>query len=141
MKFLLNYFLSNIVLKTPLSIKFANIFLNIINTIGPINSPNIPKILNPVYIDINVNIGCTPIFLLTSFGSKICLTTVIIISNANIAIPSFISPFIAEMIAHGNITVPEPKIGNASTNPIASAISNGYFILNFVNSKMYNPNK
>ena len=103
------YLLSKMVLNTPLSIKFANIFLTIINTIGPTKSPIIPIILNPVYIAINVNIGCTPIFLLTSFGSKICLTTDIIINKTIIAIPKVISPFKAQMMAQGIITVPEPK--------------------------------
>jgi len=31
---------------------------------------------------------------------------------------NFISPFIAAIIAHGIITVPEPKIGSASTKPM-----------------------
>ena len=121
-----SYFLSKIVLNTPLSIKLAKIFLNIIKTIGPIKSPSIPIILNPVYIAINVKIGCTPIFLLTNFGSKTCLDIDIIISKIIIAIHKFISPLIAQIIAQGIIKDPDPKIGNASTNPIANAISNGY---------------
>ena len=48
---------SKIVLNTPLSITLAKIFLNIINTIGPISNPIIPIILKPVYIAIKVKIG------------------------------------------------------------------------------------
>lgn len=106
---LIFYLLSNIVLNTPPSIKLAKIFLNIIKTIGPIKSPIIPINLNPVYIAINVNIGCTPIFLLTNLGSNICLEIDIIINKTIIAIPRFKSPLIAEIMAHGTITVPEPQ--------------------------------
>ena len=120
------YLLSKIVLNTPLSIKLAKIFLNIINTIGPIKSPKIPITLNPVYIASNVKIGCTPMFLLTSLGSNICRTTDIIISKIIIAIPKLMSPLMALIIAQGTITVPEPRIGSASTNPIANATNNGY---------------
>ena len=134
-----NYFLSKIVLKNPLSIKLAKIFLNIIKTIGPTKSPIIPINLNPVYIAIKVNIGCIPMFLLTHFGSKNCLTTDIIINNVIIAIPNLKSPFSPEIIAHGTITVPEPKIGSASTNPINKAIRRGYCTLNFKNDNKYNP--
>ena len=101
---LIFYLLSNIVLNTPPSIKLAKIFLN-----GPIRSPIIPINLNPVYIAINVNIGCTPIFLLTNLGSNICLEIDIIINKTIIAIPRFKSPLIAEIMAHGTITVPEPQ--------------------------------
>ena len=105
------------------------------------SNPIIPINLNPVYIAIKVNIGCTPMFLLTNFGSNICLTTLIIINKIIIAIPKFISPLIALIIAQGIIKLPEPSIGSASTNPIANAISNGYFILNPKNCNIYNPNK
>ena len=104
-----HHFLSKIVLNTPLSIKLANIFLNIIKTIGPIKSPITPITLNPVYIEIKVNIGCIPMFLLTNFGSKICLIIDIVISKTIIAIPKLISPLIADKIAHGIITAPDPK--------------------------------
>ena len=52
-----NHLRSKIVLNTPLSIKLAKIFLNIINTIGPISNPIIPITLKPVYIAIRVKIG------------------------------------------------------------------------------------
>ena len=97
------------VLNTPLSIKLANIFLNIISTIGPIKSPITPITLKPVYIAISVKIGCIPIFLLTNFGSNNCLITDIITNNTMIAISKFKSPLIAHKIAHGIITVPEPQ--------------------------------
>ena len=100
-----------------------------------------PITLNPVYIAIKVKIGCTPIFLLTNFGSKICLATDMIINNTMMAIPKFRSPFIAQRIAQGIITVPEPKIGKASTKPINNAINNGYWTLKPVNSNIYNPIK
>lgn len=54
---LLYYFLSKMVLNTPLSIKLEKIFLTIIRTIGPIRSPIIPINLKPVYIAIKVKIG------------------------------------------------------------------------------------
>ena len=115
-------------------------FLTIINTIGPTSNPIIPIILNPVYIAIKVNIGCTPIFLLTNLGSNNCLIIDIITSNTIIAIPNFKSPFSPQIIDHGTITVPEPKIGNASTKPINKAINNGYCTLNPQIFNMYNPN-
>lgn len=77
--------------------------------------------------------------MLTNFGSKICRTRDIITSNTIIAIPKLISPFIAHIIAHGTITLPDPNIGRASTNPINKAISNGYSTLNPVNSSIYSP--
>ena len=80
-------------------------------------------------------------FLLTNRGSKNCLTTDIIIKSIIIAIPSFISPFKPQIIAHGIIAVPEPSIGRASTNPIPSAISNGNYILNPINLSIYKPIK
>ena len=46
-----------------------------------------PINLKPVYIAIKVKIGCIPMFLLTNFGSNICLTMDIIISKIIIAIP------------------------------------------------------
>ena len=79
-----------------------------IRIIGPIRSPITPITLNPVYIAINVKIGCIPIFLLTNFGSNTCLAIDIIISKTIIAIPKFISQLIPLKIAHGIITVPEP---------------------------------
>ena len=93
----------------PFSILTLNIFLRIIRTIGPTNSPSIPIILKPVYIAISVNIGCIPILLLTILGSTICLTISIIAYINIIAIPNFKSPFNADITAHGIITVPEPK--------------------------------
>ena len=114
-------------------------FLKIISAIGPNNNPITPINLNPVYIAISVKIGCTPIFLLTNLGSKNCLTTDIIMNKTKIAIPNFKSPFNADKIAHGTITVPEPRIGSASTNPIPSAISNGNSIANPKNFSKYNP--
>ena len=96
----------------------------IIKIIGPINKPNTPIILYPVYIAIKVNIGCIPISLLTILGSTNCLTTISTIYNTIKAIPKFISPFIADIIAHGNIIVPEPNIGSASTKAIPNAATN-----------------
>lgn len=103
------YPLLKIVFTIPSSIIFAKTFFRIIRIIGPRNKPIIPIILNPVYIAINAKIGCVPIFLLTSFGSSICLITIVIIykpisTKANETFPS-----IQESIAHGIITVPEPK--------------------------------
>ena len=92
--------------------------------------------MNPVYIATNVKIGCTPIFLLTNFGSKNCLTIDIIIHKTKIAIPNFISPFKPHTIAHGTIAVPEPSIGKASTKAIAIAISNGNSIAKPKNFKI-----
>ena len=106
---------------------------------GPTNIPIIPINLNPVYIAIKVNIGCIPIFPLTILGSRNCLTTDIIIHKTIIDIPSFKSPFNADIIAHGTITVPDPNIGSASTNPIANAINNGYFISIPITFNKYNP--
>ena len=80
-------------------------------------------------------------FLLTNLGSKNCLTILIMINKTIIAIPRFISPFKADIIAQGIIKLPEPKIGRASTKPIASAISNGYLILKPQNCKIYKPTK
>lgn len=96
-------------LTIPFSIIVLNIFFNIIKIIGPIKSPNTPVNLNPVYIAINVKIGWIPILLLTILGSNNCLATIIITSIIIIYIPSGKSPFIATTIAHGTITVPEPK--------------------------------
>ena len=106
--------------------RVENIFFKIIKTIGPINSPNTPIALNPVYIAIKVKIGCIPICLLTILGSINCLTTDIMINKTIKAIANLISPLIAEIIDHGTITVPDPKIGRASTNPIAIAAITGY---------------
>ena len=60
--------------------------------------------------------------LLTNLGSKNCLITDIIINKITIAIPNFKSPFRAEIIAQGIITVPEPSIGSASINEVIKAI-------------------
>ena len=79
--------------------------------------------------------------LLTSFGSKICLTTDIKISKSSIDSPKLKSPFIPDIIAHGIITVPDPSIGSASTKPIKIAINNGYDILNPIIFKIYNFNE
>ena len=103
------------------------------------NNPIIPEILNPVYIAIKVNIGWIPKLLLTILGSSNWCTTSIITYRINIAIPSFKSPFTAEIIAHGIITVPEPSIGSASTNPIPSAASKGYSTFNPIHLKIHNP--
>jgi len=98
----------NILFIIPFSILTLNIFFKIISTIGPTNSPSIPIILKPVYIAINVNIGCMPILLLTILGSTSCLTISIVAYIIIIAMPSFMSPFNPDITAHGIITVPEP---------------------------------
>lgn len=64
--------------------------------------------------------------LLTIFGSVSCLTIDAIAYKINIYTPNLKFPFKASIIAHGTITVPEPNIGKASTNPIPIAVSNGY---------------
>ena len=97
----------------------------IISTIGPTIIPNIPITLKPVYIAIRVKIGWIPILLLTNLGSRNCLTIHIIIHNDIIDIPKFRFPSRVEIIAQGIITVPEPSIGSASTNPIPNAINKG----------------
>lgn len=104
------------------------------------NIPIIPITLYPVYMAINVNIGCIPIWLLTTFGSNNCLTIVMIINKTTNAIDKFIFPLKADTTAQGNITVPEPTIGSASANAINKAISNGYptFSPNILNEN--NPN-
>ena len=79
--------------------------------------------------------------MLTNFGSRNCLTIDIIINKVRIAIPKDKSPFKPDIIAQGIITVPDPKIGSASTNPINKAISNGYCTLNFKKDNTYNPTK
>ena len=123
----------------PFSMLTLKIFFNIIKTIGPTNSPNIPINLKPVYIAIKVKIGCMPILLLTIRGSNNCLTIIIIAKITIIAIPSFKSPFNASIIAQGTITVPEPKIGKASTNPTPIAPKSGYGTLNPRNLRIYSP--
>ena len=120
---------------------FSKIFLRTINIIGPTKSPIIPINLKPVYIDINVNIGCIPILLLTILGSSNCLAINIITYNIISAIPNFISPFKPEITAQGTITVPEPKIGSASTNPMPNAARSGNSIGMPITFKKYNPNK
>ena len=80
-------------------------------------------------------------FLLTSLGSNSCLATDMMMSKTMMAIPKLKSPFMAQMTAQGTITVPDPRIGRASTNPINKAINNGYGMLNPVNCKIYNPIK
>ena len=84
-------------------------FFSIIKIIGPTKRPRIPIILKPVYIAIRVKIGCIPIFPLTILGSSSCLAINIIAYITIIAIPRLRSPFRASIIAHGTITVPEPK--------------------------------
>ena len=111
----------------------------IIRAIGPTIIPITPITLNPVYIAIKVKIGWIPILPLTILGSNTCLTNDIIIHKTIIATPSFKSPFNASITAHGTITLPEPNIGSASTNPIASAINNGYFTFIPTILKIYNP--
>ena len=109
---------------------FANTFFTTINIIGPNNSPITPINLKPVYIEINVNIGCIPICFDTNLGSINCLIILIIIKRIIIAIPKSMSPFNAVIIAHGSMIVPDPNIGRASTNPINIAIKSGYAMLN-----------
>lgn len=92
----------------PFSMFTLNIFFNIINIIGPMNKPSIPIILNPVYMAINVKMGCIPILPLTIFGSINCLTISVIAKIIIIAIARFNSPFKATITAQGTITVPEP---------------------------------
>ena len=122
--------MSNIVFTIPLSISVSYIGFRIMIIIGPINIPNIPMHLYPVYIAINVIIGCIPICLLTTFGSNSCLTTVIIAYSTIRAPARFISPWNDTITAQGIITVPEPSIGSASENAIKSAINNGYVTFN-----------
>ena len=116
--YLLTSYLSNIAFITPLSSIPANIFLKMINNIGPIIKPVTFQSLYPVYIAIKVNIGCMPICPLTIRGSTNCLTILITHHKANIPIANFISPEKAKIPAQGIITVPEPKIGKASTKAI-----------------------
>ena len=79
-----------------------------IKIIGPTNNPSIPISLNPVYIAINVKIGCIPILELISFGSNICLMIMVTIYKpANTNAKEILSSK-AENIAQGIITVPEP---------------------------------
>ena len=140
MLILSNYVLSKIVFTIPLSIIVSKTFWSIIKTIGPINNPIIPLILKPVYIAIKVKIGWTPICPLTILGSNTWWTISIITYRTNNAIPKFNSPFIAEIIAQGIITVPDPNMGRASTNPIAIAAKTGYPTFNpdpFKNAKSY----
>ena len=53
--------------------------------------------------------------------------------------PRVKSPLHAAIIAHGIITVAEPKIGRASTKPIPKAASRGYSTFNPANLKIYSP--
>ena len=76
---------------------------------------------------------------LTILGSIICLTTDIIAHNTKIAIARVKSPVQAEITAQGIINVPEPKIGNKSTNPIIRAINKGYSTFNPAKWKIYSP--
>ena len=92
----------------PFSILTLNMFFSIISIIGPKNNPSMPIVLNPVYIAISVNIGCIPILLLTILGSTSCLIISIIAYIIIIAIPNFMSPFNADITAHGINTAPEP---------------------------------
>ena len=59
------------------------------------------------------------------FGSKSCLTILIMHHKTKIPMANFRSPVKARNPAHGNIIVPEPNIGSASTNAIPRAINNG----------------
>ena len=54
---------------------------------------------------------------------------IIIANSTNIDIANLKSPFNADTTAQGTIAVPEPTKGNASTNPIPNATSNGYSML------------
>ena len=81
-----------------------------------------PISLKPVYMAIRVNKGWIPMCFPTILGSSNCLIIVIISHNTKTAIANFILPLNARKIAHGTITVPEPKIGSASTKPINKAI-------------------
>lgn len=109
-----------------MSIIVPKIFFRIINIIGPNNIPKIPINLNPVYIAINVKIGCIPICPETTLGSINCLTIPIIASKIIKLIPKFKFPSQAATIAHGIIAEAEPKIGRASTNAIPRAAIKGY---------------
>ena len=124
---------------TPLSIIVPNIFFKIISIIGPTNIPITPKNLKPVYIAINVNIGCIPICFDTTLGSINCLTTLIITSKTIMLIPKVKSPSQAQIIAHGIITVALPNIGSASTKPIPSAAINGNGTFRPTNLNIYSP--
>lgn len=104
-------------------------FFNIIRIIGPKNNPKMPLILKPVYIAIKVNIGCMPILLLTILGSVNCLIINMITYSTNIVIANAIFPSIAERIAHGNITVPAPNIGSASTKAIPNCTKQRIFYI------------
>ena len=102
-------FYFSILFTIPSSIIFAKIFLSIIKTIGPTSNPIIPINLNPVYIAINVKIGCIPILLLTILGSINCFVIKIMVYNIIKAIPKLKFPFILENSAQGRKIVPEPK--------------------------------
>ena len=95
--------------------------------------------MKPVYIAINVKIGCIPNCPLTILGSIICLTIVIINHKINTPNANFISPLKALIIAHGIITLPDPNIGKASTNAIPIAINKGYLTFKCAILKIYNP--
>ena len=79
-----------------------------IKIIGPTNNPSIPISLNPVYIAINVKMGCIPILELISLGSSICLTITVITYKPIKTKAKEILPSKADIIAQGIITVPEP---------------------------------
>ena len=104
------------------------LYIKIIRRIGPTNNPITPIILKLVYIANNVNIGCIPILLLTSFGSINCLDTNIKRYNPNIENPKDELPFKNNIADQGIIMLPAPSIGNASTKPIKIAINIGYSI-------------
>lgn len=116
--FIKEVYLSKILFINPCSKNVPNIFFNIINIIGPISIPITPINLKPVYIAINVNIGCIPILFPIILGSKNCLIILINVNKPKIANPKVISPSNPAIIAHGIITVAEPNIGKASTKPI-----------------------
>lgn len=93
----------------PLSILAEKIFFNTTNIIGPNKSPSTPINLNPVYIAISVKIGCIPILLLTSFGSRICFTTTVKIYKPNKAKANPLFSFNNSIKTQGKNTVPAPK--------------------------------
>lgn len=96
-----------------MSITFEKIFFKIINTIGPARSPNIPKNLKPVYIEINVYIGWIPILLLTILGSSNCFTNRVKIYNPKSEKPNALLLLAKLITDQGIITVPLPKYRKA----------------------------
>ena len=68
-----------------------------------------------------------------------CLTILIIAHKTSNPIANFKFPFTAHHTAHGNIAVPEPNIGKASTNPIPNAAISGTFIPHPIKWNIYSP--